>query len=274
MTALIVTKLAEVSVELSPDILNRRESAISTAKTITAIGGQWELEDAVTCLKSLQSLSKLAESSRTEVKAPVLELGRTIDGKAKEFSQPIDAEVQRINRLVTAYQSEQQRKAQESERARQAELKRIEDEQRKAVEAQAKLKRDAEEAEAARIRAEADSVTFNEADEAKAKADAIAAEAKRNEAAAAAQAETKRLADLQVEKSRAQMQVAPVSRASGLITKDVWKFEVLDVHAVYAANKVLCRLEVNTSAVNDLIRAGLRECPGLRIWSETKTEVR
>lgn len=274
MKALVVSKLADVSVTVDASIVTKRDAAVQTAKSITSITDQWALEDAVECLKSLKSLTSLTERSRTDVKAPVLELGRTIDSKAREFSQPIEVEVTRVNRLVTEYQAEQQRKAQEVERQRQAELRRIEDAQRLAAEEEAKRQREAAEAEAARKQAELDAQsTFDEGDEAKATAAAADAENKRKEAETAAEVERQKLVKLEQDKARAQVQV-PAVKVSGLITKDVWKFEVTDLWLLARDNRDLVRLEANTAAINDAIRSGMRLCPGLRIYSETKTEVR
>ena len=63
-------------------------------------------------------------------------------------------------------------------------------------------------------------------------------------------------------------------KPAGLSVKDKWQFEVLDAAAVYAARPDLCRIEVRTAEVNAAISAGVREIPGLRIWSELQANVR
>lgn len=276
MNALVVSKINEVAVTLDVVALGKRDAAIAGAKTVSSVDDPLTLEDAVSHLKSLQSLSKMAEKSRSDVKSPVLELGRSIDAKAKEFCAPIDIEVSRINRLVNAFQIEQRKKAEEAERARQAELARIESERLKAAEAEERLRREAAEKEAARLRAEAEANSkFDEAEESAALVQAQEAENKKLELEIAAEQERQRQSTLAAEKARAQSQmVTAPSKVSGLVGKDVWKFEVTDLKALYAANPAFCRLEANTSAINDAMRTGLRECPGLRIYSEFKSEVR
>jgi hypothetical protein len=63
-------------------------------------------------------------------------------------------------------------------------------------------------------------------------------------------------------------------KPAGLSVKDKWQFEVIDAAKVYAARPDLCRIEVRTAEVNAAISAGVREIPGLRIWSELQANVR
>ena len=53
----------------------------------------------------------------------------------------------------------------------------------------------------------------------------------------------------------------------------VWRYRVIDIHAVYAQRRDLVRLSENVSAIQAEIKAGMRACPGLEIWSETVAKV-
>jgi hypothetical protein len=64
------------------------------------------------------------------------------------------------------------------------------------------------------------------------------------------------------------------TKVAGIAPRAVWKFEVEDIKAVYAARPDLCSLSILPAQVNCRIREGLRECPGLRIYEETVTHVR
>jgi len=273
--ALVVSKLADVSVELTPDVLSKRDALLAEAKSIAVVSDEWSLEEAVGHLRTLQGLVKSVEKSRTEVKSPVLDLGRAIDAKAKEFVSQVEAEATRINRLVTEYQAEQRRIAAAAESARQAELVRIEAEKRRAAEEQERLRREAEAAELKRQqeldKAEA---SFDETEESTAAAAAAEAAERKREAEAAAEAERLRLAQLEEQRRAAQSTVAAPAKVSGLVTKEVWKFDVEDIWVLARDNRDLVRIEPNTAAINEAIRGGMRGCPGLRIYSETKTEVR
>ncbi len=74
---------------------------------------------------------------------------------------------------------------------------------------------------------------------------------------------------------QAQSIVAAPIIASGMRTRQIWKFEVTHAQSVYVARPELCDPPtVRISAVNVEIKNGMRSCPGLRIWQETIAEVR
>jgi hypothetical protein len=63
-----------------------------------------------------------------------------------------------------------------------------------------------------------------------------------------------------------------VAKPAGVSIGKVWKFEVLDIKAFYAARPDLCNVEPRTAAINAVIRAegGPRSIPGLKIWETTE----
>lgn len=74
----------------------------------------------------LTTAGKMLEDTRAKLKAPVLEQGRKIDEAAKAPALRIATAKATLQRALTTYDQEQQRKAREAEDARQAELRRLE----------------------------------------------------------------------------------------------------------------------------------------------------
>ncbi len=275
MKAITLSKLSDVQVSLAPDAIAQRDAAIASAQKITAVADNATQDECAERLRSLKQLIKLTEDSRQEVKAPVLDLGRKIDTFAREFIGKAEAEAQRLTKLLSAYQAEQQRIAAEAERKRQEELKRQEAE-RQRIEAEERARREAAEraAEEARLKAEAEFLAPTEAE-------AEAARKASEEAERRAKEEADRLAQAQREKAKAEADAlalrtaAPVKsvKASGMSVGTVWKFEVTDIGQLVKARPDLCRIEPNTAAINAEIKR-TKEIAGLRIWSETVANVR
>ena len=245
--ALILSGAENLSVTVG-SIADDRDNILCLSSMISSVDSPETQAEAVETIKAGRALLKLVESSRVEVKAPVLECSRKIDTLAKEFCATLVTEVARLDRINTDYnrklqaerdriQREQERIAREAEQKRQAELRRLE---------QARL--DAE-------RAELLAVTIAESKQAEAVAAQVAVEIKQV-------IETPPPAPAQV--------ILP-PKAAGQTVQKVWRFEVLDIAAFYAVYPSLCRLEANQAAVNEQIRLGMREAAGLRIFEEIKT---
>lgn len=248
MNSLVIHNLGEVEVLLEPGAFERRDTLLATAKEVQKVTDDFTKGLAVEAWQDLAGLSKGLEKTRVEIKAPVLALGRRIDDMARAFIQPVDAEVARINRLVTTYNAQQERARHEAERARQAEIDRLAREKQAAELAQ-------------RQAAETAQVAFD------------ATERKQAEAEAAAQQQ--RQADLRQQQQaiRQTVVVAPVKQ-QGEVIKKVWTFEVTNLEVLVKNHFELCRVDPNKAAINALLATGIREIPGLRIFETIKTEVR
>lgn len=66
----------------------------------------------------------------------------------------------------------------------------------------------------------------------------------------------------------------PAPKPAGLVEREVWDFEVLDVDALAAARRDLVTIDARRAEILREIRNGARAIPGLRIFSQLKTEVR
>lgn len=271
MNTLTVTGFTAPTVHLAQSALDAKTAALADARAIVTVGNDMEAVYAGDSLTTIKGLLKACETGRKAIKEPVLDLGRRIDATAAQYAAELTQESDRLSRLVSAHVEKKRREAEEAERKRQAELRRIEEE-RLAAEREAKRKADEEAAQRAR--------------EAQALIDAArnAAEAERIKQQAAEAAERARLAQEraafdaeQAAKARAaQVMNAPVKAApkiEGVSVRKVWRFEVTDIRALYAARPDLVDLIPRTREINTAIAAGT-QIPGLKAWQEAETRVR
>lgn len=203
---LSIVGVENTSISVMPAAAARRDELLIKAARISSVQTLEQATEAGDTLKDLKNFSRVIEASRKDVKAPVLELIAKIDGTARDLSLEIDAKVEEIGAALAAWQTEQNRIAEqrrreafeETERLRkEAQRKEREEEARIASEAKAeadrlaKIKADNDAREKkAQADKEAAAALAAAALAAKAKADKEAAEAtnkKGREAAAAAQ---------------------------------------------------------------------------------------
>lgn len=241
-----------ITLSITAEALLQKQNALMEGRLVVAVTDGASQEIAVAALGSLKAFQKSLESSRTEIKKPVLELGKRIDAKAKEVGAEVEAEIARLNGLVRDFQREELARA---ERARVA------------AEKMARAKREREEAEAQRMRDEEERLRL----------EAEAADDPSKARALTAAADTARELRESAEDRAAEVVtkvVAAPPKAAGMAVAKVWKFTVTDVHALYAARPDLCVVEASASKINAELRAGMRECAGLAITEEITTTVR
>lgn len=239
-----------ITMSVDPAAVEQRDTAVAVAGFVTTVDSPEENEQAVDSLKELKVISKAVEAARKELKRPVTDLARLIDGTAEEFLKPVIVEETRLQRLCAGYQ-------QRIEVERQKALK---EEQAKRDAILAEERKKAQEIETARLKALA---------EAKTAADQDAANA-------SAEAERKRLEDASAAK---QAELIPVhgsapQKVAGASVARPWQFEVLDLNALHAARPDLVEIVPRGRFIQDAIRNGVREIPGLRIWQDTQIRVR
>lgn len=237
---LIPAIAVSTALTLLPAPVEERDKLLARAKMLTRIN-ETSQRTAVEIGTLLRRLRSDAEKARVEVKAPALQACTTIDGLARQFNDPISAEITRIEKLLTDFAREQ--------RAKQAEA------EKKAREEQAKR-----EAEARR---EADSKIAAVQQSAAADPNPVRAQ------------QTMDFAALQAKKSVAAATAAvpipaPKPAPSGLTVKESWTFEVTDktLQTLALHDWTLVRVELNLSAIRERINAGAREIPGLRIFED------
>jgi hypothetical protein len=232
--ALTLTGLQHAVVDLAPDSFERRALALNAAARVATVADAMDAEDAADALRLLSPLVKDVEAARKIVKAPVLELSKKIDDTAKDFIAEVAAEKLRIETALGTYQAAEQRRADAERRAAQEEADRLA-------------------REAAKAQREADRATN-------------AGEAERTQQAAA-QAET-----AAIEARVTAAEIAP-AKPAGVAVRQPWKFEVVDIAALFVARPDLCRIEPDNAAIRAQIPHN-QNIPGLRIWQEAKASIR
>lgn len=211
-------------------------------------------------------MEKMVETRRLEVTKPLRERIEILNTYAKEtLIAPLNAIIAKRKKEVLAYDAEQEKirqaeiakvKAEEEEKARViAEAARVE---RLRIEAEEKVKRD-EAAKAAQ--AEADKLRGI----AKIKAQALAEEQRKAAEAAAekakAEAETKAEIDAALARSDAKGKIEDLEAQKAKGAGKRWTWEVTDITQVPHIY-----LEIAPGRVTEVVRAGCREIPGIRIF--------
>lgn len=275
---------------ISPDAEARKRTIIEASRRIIAVTDQDSCDIAQARLKALAAIRIAVEKSRNEVKRPVLELGRTIDGIAHEFAAEIVSEETRLDQLVKDFAREQQRIAREAREAAERERQRIEREEHERKMAALRAEQEAErqrmeaerakhEAEMARLRAE------RQQDEAaQAEARRREEEAAKAQREAAERADAARLAAEQAAaEARAQEQAANaaiVAPAMPQGVKEEIDFEVVDIVAFAGKFPQLVtitpkRADILAALKKSFARNGkLPEVAGLRVFQNLKVKGR
>lgn len=254
MNALELRNVGSVEIAIAPSARSIRDEAVVAAGWIATVASQAQFAAAAEALKGLRSVAKAVESSRSAVKAPVLDIGKKIDATAKAFVAEVEHEITRLTGLMTQWEIEQRRIAAEAERKRQEEERRA---------------RAAEEARLAEIRrqqeaaARAELLANTEAERAAAEARRIAAES-----AAAVERETA------AARAAAVPAVVEAPRVAGTVVREDWTFEVTDLRAFALAHPDLVDITVRRADVLKLIRGGCRQLAHARVYTETKVGVR
>lgn len=249
-----------------PVVGTRHDAEVYKASLLAEAADIGDITDEFTAGIAAEVVTKITkqlrevESARTQIKAPILEAGRTIDRVAADYCKELEAEKSRIGAARNKFAAAQLAAAQEAERKRQAEIARIEAEKRRAEQAAREAEEKQRREQEAAARAKADAEAAFTAAERKA---AYLAERAAQEAAqvAARQAEEARMA----QEAAAVQTVAPVAPAPK--ARIVWKWELQDIHALYAHSPSLVAMEAKKADINQLVAGGHRRIPGLRIYS-------
>jgi|SRR5215217_508410 len=292
---LVLAGLDAAKITPSEAAIVHRDGLLVRARRGTSIAGAASAQAAGEILKEIKTFTRLIESTRASVKAPVLDLGKRVDAVAAELVKELQAEETRIGGLIATFQAEQRRIEEETRRKAFEEQERI----RKEAEEKERLAREAAEAEARKAR-EAQEKAAREAAELEAKANrARSAERQAQlqkeaderraqaEKEAAAAEEARKLAQEKSDRERAQAQkdmaaqntavsLATAPKLDGLALRSEVKFEVTDIQKLYEAFPGMVLLQPNTAAIKAQLKTlpEGQSLPGVRHWKEAKTSVR
>ncbi len=214
MNFLTISGLQHAQVDLTPTAVSQRDRLLAESSFIMSVCDAMDADAATALLRDITAQIKICESTRTEIKGPVLELSRKIDGTAKDFAAPLEAEKARLSRIIGAWQQAEREKVEKAQREAAAEARRIAQEEAKKI---------------------------------------AAAEIEHGANSAEAQAAQEKAADKVAEARVAVANVAPVQPA-GTSVKKTWKFEVTDIKALAAAHPELVVVTANTAAINAIIK--------------------
>jgi DNA repair exonuclease SbcCD ATPase subunit len=278
-------------IQITPEAEKQKATIIQAARAVVAVTDADSCDIAQSRLRSLASVRTAVESSRKQVKAPVIDLGKRIDGIAADFVADVVAEEARLSSLVTEYAREQQRIKREAELAAEQERQRIERERHEAeMVAQreaARIERErqaaeraAHEAEIARLKAEAAQSEEGQraAREAQEKALAAQKEAEARAEAARRQAESDAAAAREREEAARIAAAAAVAAPAPAGVREEIDFEVEDILAFVAKFPQLCRIEPKRAEVLAALKKSferngkLPDVAGLRVFQNLKVK--
>ena len=241
-----------VSLDISADALLLKNQALTDAASITAVNDGDSQQIATNVLSTIKLILKQLETSRTDIKRPVLDLGKMIDDKAKVFAKELDQEASRLHELIQSHYREEKRKADEARRMQEM----LEAKRRAKAEAEARaLEEERRRIEQAALKATSETEAARLDEEARQKA---------------AQAEA---AQAKAETVTAQVIKAP-EKAEKMTVRKVWKHRVTNIQQLLQARPEFVSLEPRTAAINAEIRGGNHSIPGLEIWEEDDITIR
>lgn len=269
-----VFELSGSRVAVVPQAEELKSAALERAALVGLVTDEPTNKEATEALKGLKVVINLCESTRKKVKEPVLELARTIDQTAKEFTAELQEEFNRISRGCADYQTAQLERVKEQERARRAEEERIQREK------DAELRKIEEERKAKEEEAKAKALAEQQA--AKNDEERLAAEQRLKDEQKRLQEEADKRAKDEEARRQIDLQtvapVAPPDRAVGQMAKPVWMFEVTDIWTLARLHPALVEITPRKQQINEVIAslaaAGEPKLAGLRIWQEVKVGVR
>jgi hypothetical protein len=278
-------------ITITPEAERQKATILTAARAVVAVTDADSCDIAQSRLRSLASVRTAVESSRKIVKAPVIDLGKRIDGIAAEFVADVIAEESRLSGLVTEYAREQQRIKREAELAAEQERQRVERERHEAEMAAqreaARIERErqaaeraAQDAEIARLKAEAAQSEEGQRAARKAQEKALAAlrEAEARADADRRQAEADAAAARKREEAARIAAAAVVAAPAPAGVREEIDYEVEDILAFVAKFPQLCRIEPKRAEVLAALKKSferngrLPEVAGLRVFQNLKVK--
>ena len=276
-------------ITITPEAERQKATILTAARAVVAVTDNDSCDIAQSRLRSLASVRTAVESSRKIVKAPVIDLGKKIDGIAADFVADVVAEEARLSALVTEYAREQQRIKREAELAAEQERQRVERERHEAEMAAqreaARIERErqaaekaAHEAEIARLKAEAAQSEEGQRAARVAQEKALAAQ---REAEARAES-ARRQAEADAAAAREREEAARIAAAAVMVAaapagvREEIDYEVEDILAFVAKFPQLCRIEPKRADVLAALKKSferngkLPEVAGLRVFQNLK----
>ena len=118
-------KINGVAIEIVAEAEQMKIEALMSSKGIGSVTDGFEATIAAKAQSALRNLIKGIEESRKVAKSPVLDIGREIDGIAKDYIDEVKDEELRIAKLLGAFQKVERDKKIEAERQARVEEQKI-----------------------------------------------------------------------------------------------------------------------------------------------------
>ena len=239
-------KLVEQTIQLPENYSLTKEATeyvdglLMESKGVQAVDSPQSQQQAVRMGREIRKHLAEVEMTRKQLKEPILNAGRLLDDIARDHCQPMLNEVARLEGLVGGFQLAEQRRIEQAEQTRQAEIDRLSKERLKAEQALEDSKPSGDDA-------------LDDINQANAEMALEAAE----------------------ERERAVV-IAPLPepvKARGAATGQKMVIEVIDVKALFAARPDLCRIEANLAAIRATCFPET-PVPGLKLTWVSKTTIR
>jgi hypothetical protein len=247
----------------------RRDEALTTAMGIMAVADAEENDAAIGAIKAIAAVEKELEEARKSVKAPLLDLGRKLDGACERFKAELTREKTRLSRMAGDFaQLEDARSRAAAEKVRLVEEQIARDRLRQQIEAEDRAAQESKRIDRERLEAIAAAKSHDDLDAAQAVADQKQRELSEAELTRRRRLDeeaTQRLADLTT--------VAAPARADGQINRIEWDVVVSDVHALYRANPGCVKLTPIMTTIKEALTLGVR-LPGVIANRVTSVSVR
>jgi len=298
---IIIAPIQTEPVTISPEGLAKQKEMLDKLASIVSVTDAESQHLAVAVCRDVNRELKDVEKNRNDVLGPCRTFTTLVNGTAKTYCAPLEKEVDRIGKLVSGFQKQEEARVRREEAERIAEQERL---RREAIEAQrlaAEAARQAElarqQAEQARLAKEAEENRLAQlAKEQPAGQPTAPAGPTTNVSAPGAALPT---SDAQkpteaslspdeaatialIAKDRAQEALAALQeaekapppapvRAPGMRVVKVVKYEITDANAVFAKYPAFFELAEKKAVINASIYDGF-QCPGMRVWTETQSQ--
>lgn len=272
--AIIRINYATLTAEPVEEAIALRELVLDKSAAIARVTDADEQRVAVESQAEIATLLRDAEKARVACKEPVLEFGRNIDLRAREFIADLKLERDRLDKLVADFQAMEKARVMAAEAERRLEQQRIE-------EARMKAEREAREAQ------EAEQRKLNTKAELARQQAAAAKNAEDAEKARLLQMEIERERKVSVAKSLEQMEtiranseeeiaalpVATAARVKGQRVDEEWNITVTDIWALARAHPMCVNIEPRLTDIKMILNSG-RSVAGVIAKREIKASVR
>lgn len=251
---LAITNLESVQITVTAQATMVREKALAIARDVVTVQDDITQVQAVNALQEIALLKKTIEESRKAVKAPCLDLGKRIDDTAKSFLELVLQEEERIKGMLSMYQLSTTGVVTEVERNRQEELGSIDT---RIVDIEVQLQNVRQSLEENLTKAKT--------------------AAQKNKIAKEASEMLNALEDQKLELMRERKKLEDplkVAKPKGVSMGRDWEIQVTDIHALYAFNPRLVRMEPDLPKIKGLLKLGKKKIPGLEFKETTAIKVR